>query len=80
LIAQLRPGIDGVILEYGSQRATLLPQVWERLADPRHFVHALKQKAGLRTDASLPEIRWSRYTVEKHVGPTVPVAASTQPS
>lgn len=78
LVAQLRPGIDGVILEYGSQRATLLPQVWEHLADPRHFVRALKQKAGLRAEAWLSEIRWSRYTVEKHVS-TAAFAASTQP-
>ncbi len=46
LLARLRPGIDGVILEFAGRRATFLPQVWEALADPREFVAALKRKAG----------------------------------
>ena len=53
LLAQLRPGVDGVILEYGRHRATLLPQVWEHVSDPRDFLAALKHKAGL------PEDFWS---------------------
>ena len=44
---QLRPGVDGVVLQYGQQRATFLPQVWESLPEPRAFVAALKHKAGL---------------------------------
>ncbi len=35
-IAVLRPGIDGVILEYGEQRGTFLPQVWEQLPERAH--------------------------------------------
>jgi uncharacterized protein len=53
LLAQLRPGVDGVILEYGRHRATLLPQVWQHVHDPRDFIAALKVKAGL------PEGFWS---------------------
>ncbi len=30
-IAQLRPGIDGVVLRLGQARGTFLPQVWESL-------------------------------------------------
>jgi hypothetical protein len=63
LLAQLRPGIDGVILEYGRHRATLLPQVWERLGDPREFLAALKDKARLPEDFWSPGILVSRYTV-----------------
>ena len=33
-MARLRPGVDGLILEYGSHRATFLPQVWEVIAEP----------------------------------------------
>ena len=54
LVARLRPGLDGLILEYGRRRATFLPQVWDALPDPRKFVTALKRKAGL------PEEFWSR--------------------
>jgi len=61
LLAQLRPGIDGVILEYGRHRATLLPQVWERLEDPRAFLAALKLKAQLPEDFWSPGILISRY-------------------
>ena len=30
-LAQLRPGIDGVIFSVGNRRSTFLPQVWEQL-------------------------------------------------
>jgi AMMECR1 domain-containing protein len=50
LLRRLRPGIDGVVLECGGHRATLLPQVWERLNEPRDFLTALKLKAGLAED------------------------------
>ncbi|HVF60989.1 MAG TPA: AmmeMemoRadiSam system protein A [Thermoanaerobaculia bacterium] len=47
LLAALRPGADGVVLEVGSFRATFLPQVWEQVPEPRQFLAALKQKAGV---------------------------------
>ncbi len=65
LVARLRPGVDGVILEYGSQRATFLPQVWEALAEPRAFVAALKRKAGLPEAFWSPRMNVSRYGVTK---------------
>lgn len=64
-LRQLRPGIDGVILEQGWHRATFLPQVWEQLPEPRQFIANLKHKAGLETDFWAPDIRLSRYQVEK---------------
>jgi AmmeMemoRadiSam system protein A len=64
-LTQLRPGIDGVILEYGWHRATFLPQVWEQLPEPRQFMANLKRKAGLASDFWSNEIRISRYGVEK---------------
>jgi AmmeMemoRadiSam system protein A len=74
LLAQLRPGHDGLVLEYGRHRATFLPQVWEALADPRDFVVALKRKAGLPADFRSPQIRYSRYGVTKWTA-VAPVAA-----
>ena len=61
----LRPGVDGVIFEYGEHRSTFLPQVWEQLPDPRDFLGHLKTKAGLPSGFWSPEVRLSRYTVLK---------------
>lgn len=51
LIAKLRPGVDGVVIESGWNRATFLPQVWEKLPDPHQFLGQLCRKAFLPTDA-----------------------------
>lgn len=64
-IRQLRPGIDGVVLEYGRHRATFLPQVWESLPEPVEFLSELKQKAGLPADFWHPDLQLRRYGVEK---------------
>jgi hypothetical protein len=71
-IALLRPGIDGVILEYGEKRGTFLPQVWEQLPDARTFFAHLKQKAGLHPDFWAEGVRLSRYTVTKWSEPDFP--------
>jgi len=65
-LAQLRPGIDGVILEFGRHRATFLPQVWEQLPDPAQYLAHLKRKAGLDAAFWSADIRVSRYPVEKY--------------
>ncbi len=65
LAAQLRPGVDGVILEYRSRRATFLPQVWDTLAEPRDFLVALKRKAGLPADFWDAAVNVRRYAVIK---------------
>lgn len=54
LLESLRPGIDGLLLEDGSRRATFLPKVWEQLASPDAFVDQLLEKAGL------PAGHWSQ--------------------
>ncbi len=64
LLAQLRPGKDGLILEDGHRRATFLPSVWEQLPDPRNFVAELKRKAGLLPDQWSDTLRAWRYTAE----------------
>lgn len=64
-LARLRPGIDGLVLSCGAQRATFLPQVWESLPQARDFLARLKQKAGLPADYWSPQLRLERYTVRK---------------
>lgn len=64
LLEQLRPGIDGLVLEDNGHRGTFLPSVWEQLPEPTDFLDHLKQKAGLSTAYWSNTIRISRYTVE----------------
>ena len=64
-LAQLRPGIDGVIFASGQHRSTFLPQVWEQLLRPELFMSRLKLKAGLAHDFWSSEVTLQRYTVEK---------------
>jgi AmmeMemoRadiSam system protein A len=77
-LRQLRPRIDGVILEAGRRRATFLPQVWEQLPEPREFLAALKRKAGLPEDYWGAQMRMARYTVTKFAERTA-MAAGVAP-
>lgn len=61
---QLRPGEDGLLMQWQHHRATYLPQVWEMLPDPSAFLASLKRKAGLAPDFWHPEIDLRRYTAE----------------
>ncbi|MCB1875440.1 MAG: AmmeMemoRadiSam system protein A [Chromatiales bacterium] len=64
LIAQLRPGIDGLILEEGYHRGTFLPSVWDSLPSPGEFLRHLKRKAGLAPDYWSDSLRVFRYVTE----------------
>ncbi|HHH35913.1 MAG TPA: AmmeMemoRadiSam system protein A [Gammaproteobacteria bacterium] len=64
LLRQLRPGVDGLILEAEGHRGTFLPSVWESLPEPREFLRQLKLKAGLPPDYWSDRVRVLRYTTE----------------
>jgi uncharacterized protein len=64
LIAQLRPGIDGLILEDGWAKGTFLPAVWDSLPQPDRFLAELKRKAGLPGEYWSPTLKVSRYRTE----------------
>lgn len=64
-LAQLQPGIDGIVLEFERYRSTFLPQVWEQLPTAPEFIAHLKHKAGLPTDFWAEGMRLHRYTVSK---------------
>lgn len=61
LIAQLRPGIDGLVLRERGRRGTFLPAVWASVTDARDFLGHLKVKAGLPYDYWSDTIEFSRY-------------------
>ena len=65
-LAVLRPGVDGIYLEYDHMRATFLPQVWENIPDPLDFQCELRRKAGLPARFWHDGVRLSRYTVVKY--------------
>lgn len=62
LLGELRPGVDGLVVEGGGRRATFLPSVWGSLPEPADFLAHLKKKAGLA--AREPVARAWRYTAE----------------
>ena len=62
-LAQLQPGVDGVVFEFGHHRSTFLPQVWEQLPSATEFMAHLKRKAGLAPDFWDKDVRLQRYTV-----------------
>jgi len=62
LLRQLRPFVDGLVLEDGRYRGTFLPVVWETLPEPRDFFAHLKRKAGLPATYWSDTLRVSRYT------------------
>lgn len=64
LLEQLRPGVDGLILQEGWHRGTFLPSVWESLPEPRLFLQQLKRKAGLPADYWSNTLKISRYITE----------------
>jgi len=65
LLQQVRPGVDGLILEERGRRATFLPSVWESLPTASEFLQHLKRKAGLPDDYWSDSVRMQRYTVEE---------------
>ena len=64
LIGQLRPNVDGLVLEEGYRRGTFLPSVWQEVPEPREFLRHLKQKAGLRAGHWSSTLVIKRYVVE----------------
>ncbi len=70
-LAQLRPGMDGVVLRWGARRATFLPQVWESLSEPETFLAHLKRKAGLAEDFWDDDVQLERYRARKWSEPQI---------
>jgi len=71
-LAQLRPGVDGVILAAAGRRATFLPQVWEQLPEPATFLAHLKRKAGLPAGYWGDDVQVWRYGVTAFEEPEEP--------
>ncbi|MFP6736971.1 MAG: AmmeMemoRadiSam system protein B [Rhodospirillales bacterium] len=64
LVAQLRPGRDGVVLQDQGKRGVFLPTVWEQLPERQEFFTHLKRKAGLADDHWSDSMQAWRYVTE----------------
>lgn len=64
LLRKLRPGVDGLQLQWGYHRGLFIPEMWHKLPDPRLFVKHLKHKAGLDPDGWHAGTRVHRFTAE----------------
>ncbi len=64
-LACLRPGIDGVVFEYGRHHSSVLPEAWNDAADSAEFMAQLKYKAGLPPDFWDLGVKVAKYTVYK---------------
>ena len=65
LLAQLRVGVDGVVVSRGRHNATYLPQVWDEILNKNDFLSSLCLKAGLAPDDwRKPGLVVSVYQVE----------------
>ena len=63
LLAQLRPGTDGLVLEGLGRRSTFLPQVWADLPNPKDFLKTLKLKGGFDPGPLSEKITAWRYQI-----------------
>lgn len=61
LLAQLRPRVDGLLIDDAGSRALFLPSVWEEIPNPRMFLTHLKLKAGLPADHFSPGFTVQRF-------------------
>lgn len=64
LLTQLRPGIDGVLLEENGRHAVYLPSVWEQLPEPAQFIRQLKMKGGWPADYWSGDMQAKRFQCE----------------
>lgn len=66
LLSQIRPGVDGVILQKGIRRATFLPQVWDKVPEVEIFLEMLCRKMGAAAECwQEPGVEVFTYQVEK---------------
>ncbi len=64
-LENLRPHMDGLVIEDLKRRALFLPSVWSQLPEPKTFVEHLKSKAGLPKDHWSDTFKAWRFVAEE---------------
>ena len=70
LLTQLRPHMDGVMLEWGERRGVLLPQMWQRISRPTDFLMTIAKKAAIppaKLQAQPPEVEAFTFQAQHFV-------------
>lgn len=76
LLDDLSPDRDGLIIADQGRSALFLPHVWKQIPDPKIFLAALRQKAGLPGDHWSPTFKAYRFSAEKFGAPVRELLAS----
>lgn len=66
ILEQLRPHLDGVVLQWKDHKSTFLPSVWEIFPEKKDFFSALKKKAGLEESFWAKDLEIFIYTVSTY--------------
>lgn len=64
LLQQIRPELDGLIIQSQGRRATFLPSVWEQISGRTEFLRQLKLKAGFAPDYWNCDFKAFRYQAD----------------
>lgn len=62
LVASIRPGTDGLVVQVGRRQGVFLPSVWTQLPEADAFVEQLFRKAGLIAGSWSSDTRVRRFT------------------
>jgi AmmeMemoRadiSam system protein A len=68
-LEKLRPGVDGVLLQWGTYRGVFIPKMWGMLPTPEEFLAMLRRKAGLPAKEWRSGTRLWRFTAEDWAEP-----------
>jgi AmmeMemoRadiSam system protein A len=81
LAATVRPGLDGLVLEVGRRRATLLPSVWPQVTGVDELLDLLWAKAGVARRSWPAGTRVLRYVTDAFAvpGPREFVSSARRP-
>lgn len=77
LLAQVQPGVDGLILEWQGRWSTFLPAVWRQLPRPSDFLRQLRLKAGLKPEFWARGMTFYRYQAISFQEDAAPLAPGT---
>ena len=68
-LEKLRPGVDGLLLQWGPHLGVFIPKMWQQLPDPAEFLSFLQRKAGLPSRQWHSGTRLWRFTAEDWAEP-----------
>ncbi|WP_224366285.1 AmmeMemoRadiSam system protein A [Hyalangium versicolor] len=68
-LEKLRPGVDGLLLQWGTHRGVFIPKMWQQLPKPEEFLGFLLRKAGLPSKEWRSGTRLWRFSAQDWAEP-----------